>query len=325
MRGVVAASDLAPREVEEKIAFVMSGGTEGVLSPHLTVFARNTTAHAGGNGSGKRLSVGIAHSRDFLPEEIGRKAQMEETVSAVHLAMRHAGIDDPGDVHFVQIKCPLLTSERVESALRRGCKTVTTSGYTSMGYSRGASALGVAMALGELDAVDEDCVLKDWDLFSSVASSSAGIELMHNVVIVMGNSARSCSPFVIGHAVMRNSIDLSAVLAALKSVGLGLADAQIGGPAGQYLCQGRGFAGRRGTRLPPHHARRFRRRFDAPCPRRGRWLDRRPVGHRRRLRLRRCRAPGPARRRPSRSDCAGLKKLSLPNGEEEQRQSTRLG
>ena len=221
--------DLAPRKVEEKIAFVMSGGTEGVLSPHLTVFARDTAAHAGGNGGAKRLSVGIAHSRDFLPEEIGRKAQIEETVGAVHLAMRHAGIDDPGDVHFVQIKCPLLTSERVESALRRGCKTVTTSGYASMGYSRGASALGVAMALGELDAVDEDCVLKDWDLFSSVASSSAGIELMHNVVIVMGNSALSCSPFVIGHAVMRNSIDLSAVLAALKSVGLGLADAQIGG------------------------------------------------------------------------------------------------
>ena len=31
---------LAPREVEARIAFVMSGGTEGVLSPHVTVFAR---------------------------------------------------------------------------------------------------------------------------------------------------------------------------------------------------------------------------------------------------------------------------------------------
>ena len=32
---------LTPRAVEDKIAFVMSGGTEGVLSPHLTVFARS--------------------------------------------------------------------------------------------------------------------------------------------------------------------------------------------------------------------------------------------------------------------------------------------
>src|SRR3982750_4709240 len=31
---------LTPHEVEQKIAFVMSGGTEGVLSPHLTVFTR---------------------------------------------------------------------------------------------------------------------------------------------------------------------------------------------------------------------------------------------------------------------------------------------
>jgi cyanuric acid amidohydrolase len=221
---------LTPRAVEDKIAFVMSGGTEGVLSPHLTVFARSAAAGAtNGFGGRKRLSIGIAHTRDFLPEEIGRKAQMDETIKAVHAAMADAGIDDRRDVHFVQIKCPLLTSERVEAALHRGSTTVTTSGYSSMGYSRGASALGVAMALGEIKTeVREDQILKDWDLFSSVASSSAGIEIMHNVVIVMGNSAASLSPFVIGHAVMRDSIDLAAVVDALKSVGLSTADAQNG-------------------------------------------------------------------------------------------------
>jgi cyanuric acid amidohydrolase len=72
-------------------------------------------------------------------------------------------------------------------------------------------------------------VLKDWHLYSSVASSSAGIELMHNVVIVMGNSAASRSPFVIGHAVMRDSIDLAGVARALESVGLGSSDAQTNG------------------------------------------------------------------------------------------------
>ena len=73
----------------------------------------------------KRLSIGIAHTRDFLPEEIGRNAQIEETGKAVDVAMRDAGIDDPHDVHFVQIKCPLLTSERIEAASGRGNKTVT--------------------------------------------------------------------------------------------------------------------------------------------------------------------------------------------------------
>jgi cyanuric acid amidohydrolase len=219
---------LAPREVEARIAFVMSGGTEGVLSPHITVFARGRHFEGAGENPGeKRLSVGIAHTRDFLPEEIGRDAQIDETAKAVEAAMRDARIDAGADVHFVQIKCPLLTSERVQEAGARGKTMVTASGYASMGYSRGASAIGVAKALGEIGAgVGEGQVLKDWTLYSSVASCSAGIELMHNVVILFGASRFSSSPFRIGHAVMRDAIDLSAVMQALESVGLSVLDAR---------------------------------------------------------------------------------------------------
>ena len=109
--------------------------------------------------------------------------------------MRDAGIDDPRDVHFVQIKCPLLTSERIEAALHRGRKTVTTSGlYVDGLFARRLGArrrAGAGRIKGEMR---EDQMLKDWDLFSSVASSSAGIELMHNVVIVMGNSRGLAEP-----------------------------------------------------------------------------------------------------------------------------------
>src|SRR5260370_16673318 len=90
-----------------------------------------------------------------------------------------------------------------------------------MAYSRGASALGVAVALGEIEGeIDDEHVLRRFELFSSVASTSAGIELMHNVVIVLGNSTSSASPFEIGHAVMRDAIDSASVIDALKSVGL---------------------------------------------------------------------------------------------------------
>ncbi|MCL2429880.1 MAG: ring-opening amidohydrolase [Alphaproteobacteria bacterium] len=217
---------VAPPEVQQRIAFVMSGGTEGVLSPHITVFTRSpVAAGAPAHAGGKRLSIGIAQTRDFLPEELGRQAQIDETVTAVHVAMRDAGIVDAKDVHFVQIKCPLLTSERMEAAHARGATPVTRSAYGSMAYSRGASALGVAVALGEVgNGVRDNQVLKDWNLFSSVASTSAGIELMHNVVIVMGNSAAASSPFVIGHAVMRDAIDGAAVRDALESVGIAVAD-----------------------------------------------------------------------------------------------------
>jgi cyanuric acid amidohydrolase len=219
---------LAPREVEARVAFVMSGGTEGVLSPHITVFTRSRAPETvGEKSSGKRLSVGVAHTRDFLPEEIGRDAQIEETTKAVEAAMCDASIEAESDVHFVQIKCPLLTSERVQDAAVRGKTVITASGYASMGYSRGASAIGVAKALGEVGAeVGERQVLKDWTLYSSVASCSAGIELMHNVVILIGASRFSLSPFTIGHAVMRDAIDLPAVMQALGSVGLSALDAR---------------------------------------------------------------------------------------------------
>jgi cyanuric acid amidohydrolase len=214
--------DLPPQRVEERIAFVMSGGTEGVLSPHITVFTRADVVGRQSDGiSGKRLSIGIAQTRDFQPEELGRGVQIEETAKAVAAAMADAAIVDPQDVHFVQIKCPLLTSDRIEAASARGNKTVTKSAYGSMAYSRGASALGVAVALREINGeIGDEHVLRNFELFSSVASTSAGIELMHNVVIVLGNSTSSASPFEIGHAVMRDAIDAASVIDALQSVGL---------------------------------------------------------------------------------------------------------
>src|SRR5882757_3479156 len=74
--------DLPAHRVEERIAFVMSGGTEGVLSPHLSVFTRQTVNQPSDGISGKRLSIGMAQTRDFAPEELGRSAQIDETAKA---------------------------------------------------------------------------------------------------------------------------------------------------------------------------------------------------------------------------------------------------
>ena len=65
--------------------------------------------------------------------------------------MKRAAIADDADVHWVQIKCSLLTSERMADAASRGATTATDNTYASMGLSRGASALGAALALGEVD------------------------------------------------------------------------------------------------------------------------------------------------------------------------------
>jgi cyanuric acid amidohydrolase len=221
------AATLAPRldmtaaEVEHRIAVVVSGGTEGILSPHATIFARVPTEAAArkNNEKSKRLAIGIAATRDFLPYEIGRTAQIEATTSAVKAAMLDAGITRAQDVHWVQVKCPLLTAERVQAARRAGHEPVTENAYKSMGYSRGASALGVAVAMDEIAApVADEAVLQDWSLCSGVASASAGIELKNNIVIVLGNSDQATGDCVIAHAVMQDAIDASAVTAALDHV-----------------------------------------------------------------------------------------------------------
>lgn len=229
---------ISAAEVQKRIAFVMSGGTEGVMSPHATIFAKSDVsadassarpAVAGEPFGGKRLAIGVAFTRDFLPEELGRSTMVSETASAVREAMAQAGITDPADVHFVQIKTPLLTSERMEDAHQRGNSVATDDTYKSMGYARGASALGVAVALGEVSAssISDAGVLKDWDLNSSVASTSAGIELLNNEIILMGNSLESASEYVIGHAVMNDAIDAAAVRSALRQVGINLEDGEV--------------------------------------------------------------------------------------------------
>jgi cyanuric acid amidohydrolase len=232
------AATLAPylratnAEVERRIAMVVSGGTEGVLSPHATVFARVPTQVSctdgygpDGRGKTKRLVIGIAATRDFLPHEIGRAPQIEATAQAVRQAMQDAGISRVEDVHWVQVKCPLLTAERVQAAVRAGHSPVTETAYKSMAYSRGASALGVGVGMGEIAApVSDDTVLSDWSLASGVASASAGIELKNNIVIVLGNAEEATGDCVIAHAVMQDAIDASAVIAALRSAGISAAD-----------------------------------------------------------------------------------------------------
>jgi cyanuric acid amidohydrolase len=206
-------------QVAHRVAMVMSGGTEGGLSPHFLVFAvREDTGPAGP----AVLALGTAFTADFGSEELGRMPQVLATAAAVRQAMDQAGITDAADVHYVQVKCPLLTSDRIAAAKARGATVATEDTYHSMGLSRGASALGVALALGEVGeaALSDAAIGADWSLFSGRASCSAGVELLRNEVVVMGNSSGWTGDLLIAHDVMADAIALPAVHAALRAAGL---------------------------------------------------------------------------------------------------------
>ena len=198
------------------VCLVMSGGTEGGMAPHWTVFER-----AEGAGQGPALAIGRAHTAEVRLEQLGRLAQVNIVVQGVRAAMADAQITDPADVHFVQIKCPLLTAQRIAEAEGRVQTVATRDTLKSMGLSRAASSLGAAVALGELEAdafADAD-IGTNTSLWSGRASASAGIELMNHEIVVLGMSAAWSGPLAIDHAVMADGIDTEPVRAALARLG----------------------------------------------------------------------------------------------------------
>ena len=216
----------------KRICLVMSGGTEGGMAPHWLVFERA----AGEGAKSPALAIGRAHTPALAFEHLGRLAQVDQVAAGVHAAMADAGIADPADVHFVQVKCPLLVAQRVAEAGRRGATVVTRDTLKSMGLSRAASALGAAVALGEIEraAISDTDIGANWSLWSGRASASAGIELLNHEIVVMGMSSAWSGSLVIDHAVMDDAIDVEPVRAALGRLGLDAAG-QLAPGAGARL------------------------------------------------------------------------------------------
>ncbi len=220
---LLARGTRAPEDVKQ-VPMVWSGGTDGVLCPQATIFAEvgAEVGAAAGASDEPRLAVGIAMSEAILPEDIGRPAMVEKVADGVRQAMRAAGIDDPSDVHYVQTKTPLLTMETINDARGRGHSVATTQPLESMDLSNGTAALGIAVALGEIEMPDASQIGTDLSLYSAVASCSSGVELDRAQTVVVGNRRGAGGRYRIGHAVMRDALDADGVYAAVRSAGLDL-------------------------------------------------------------------------------------------------------
>ena len=207
-----------PADAADRICLVMSGGTEGGMAPHWVVLERDE----GSGGPTPALAIGRAHTPVLPFEHLGRLGQVCQVAAGVRSAMADAGIASAGDVHFVQIKCPLLTAQRVAMADARRADVATRDTLKSMGLSRAASALGAAVALGEIDCgrIKDDDIGANWDLWSGRASASAGIELLNHEVVVLGSSPAWSGALTIDHAVMTDAVDIEPVRAALGRLGL---------------------------------------------------------------------------------------------------------
>ncbi|WP_405996942.1 ring-opening amidohydrolase [Streptomyces sp. NBC_00829] len=210
----------SPGEVDE-VPLVWSGGTDGVISPHATVFAHAPEGRYAPCAE-PRLTVGVAMSDAILPEDIGRPAMVEKVAEGVREAMKAAGITDPADVHYVQTKTPLLVLETINEAKSRGYDVWTEDTLKSMDVSNSTTALGIAVALGEIDMPTAEQIHRDLSLYSSVASCSSGVELDRAQIVVVGNITGLGGRFRAGHSVMNDALDADGIWAAIRSAGLDL-------------------------------------------------------------------------------------------------------
>src|SRR4051794_39474949 len=222
-REVLVAKGSRSAEEVKQVPIVWSGGTDGVLSPHATIFASVDPAKAEQTDE-PRLTVGFAMSEVLQPEDIGRTAMVTKVADAVKVAMERAGITDTADVHYVQTKTPLLTIHTIRDAKSRGKTVWTEHTHESMDLSNGATALGIAVALGEIDMPTDADVMHDRSLFSAVASCSSGVELDQAQVVVVGNARGVGGRYRIGHSVMDDALDADGIWEAVRDAGLDLPD-----------------------------------------------------------------------------------------------------
>jgi ring-opening amidohydrolase-like protein len=217
-RSVLMKSGQRSEHDVANIPMVWSGGCDGVITPHATIFARNEKT---GPASKSRLAIGTSMSVELLPEDIGRPAMVKKVADAVKAAMRDAGIDDIKDVHYVQTKTPLLTIDSVRDAESRG-QRVACELHDSMGVSNGTTALGIAVALGEVEMPKAEDICHNLDLYSSVASCSSGVELTQAQIVLLGNKPGAGGRYRIGHSVMKDALDIDGIYDAIRNAGLEL-------------------------------------------------------------------------------------------------------
>ena len=239
-REVLVARGTRSMDEVKQIPIVWSGGTDGVISPHATIFATLPPGKAPATDE-PRVSVGYAMSEQLFPEDIGRPAMVEKVAAGVRVAMERAGITDPADVHYVQTKTPLLTLDTINDAKGRGKDVVTEETLKSMDISNSTTALGIAVALGEIEMPRAEQIHRDLSLYSSVASCSSGVELDRAQIVVVGNVRGIGGRYRIGHGVMRDALDADGVWEAIRDAGLDLPErphpSDLGGRLVNVFCK----------------------------------------------------------------------------------------
>ncbi len=212
-----------PEDHVEQIPFVLSYGGVGILTPHLAIYTRSPWEGPVGK---PRLTLGTALSEPILPEWVGKRQIVEQVAGIVRRAARQAGIA-PEDAEYVLTKNRGVSAADIDEAAARGVHIEPFDRAHATAQTTGGAALGIAVATGAIALPEESAIGFDGTLFSPIASCSAGNENDRAQVLLMGNSAAAGGNLRVGHAVMHDLLDITALHRALRAAGMDIADGAI--------------------------------------------------------------------------------------------------
>lgn len=199
---------------------VVSGGCEGMLTPHMTVMAC-TAAPLGIAAQGSAaLAMGTCISEPLSAVELGREAHGEQVRHAVERACADAGIAIDDVVH-VQVLSPWMGRDLLAAA-PAGASLVAHDAHASKPAIRGAAALGAGIALKE---VDTDAV--DWTptgpttrlagVRANRVAVTAGDTGGRVQVLVLGQSSAWRGPLRAASTQLADMLDLDAIASVRRS------------------------------------------------------------------------------------------------------------
>jgi cyanuric acid amidohydrolase len=162
------------------------------------------------------LLASVGRTRALEPHEIGSAEHARQVSKTVITMVKELNV--PLDlVKLVLVKCPLLTSAKLESIKAAGKIPITSDTYESMAKSRHASAIGIAMALNEINEGDLETEISSPQSWSAKASCSSGAELEDCHILLLANSP-TVGPLRALSGYMKDAIDLKAIMKLLGHV-----------------------------------------------------------------------------------------------------------
>ncbi len=182
--------------LRDRILILASGGSEGVVSPHMVVV---TMASSAGPQTG--LVVGTANGA-VTPAEIGGPAHVMTTAAQIAEALAEAELE-PEHCGLVLIRTPTDPARPGQD-----------------GAARSAAALGAAMALNEASGQTASALLARPDAHATRAFVVARHDGARQQVLVLGMAPGGNPGFAIASGVLRDPIDSPGVAAILGHLGL---------------------------------------------------------------------------------------------------------